>query len=65
MSTKRKYVMPDIDELADAGPDVAELIAFVQGLTDQANAAHGQVQALEAELVRLKKAKRRTSRASK
>lgn len=65
MSTKKKYVMPDIDELADAGPEVAELIAFAEGLTSEANAVHEQVRALEAELARLKKEKKQPSRASK
>ena len=65
MVTKKKYVMPEIDDLAQAGPQVAELIAFAEELTDHANAVYEQAQALEAELTRLKKAKNRTSRTSK
>lgn len=65
MVTKKKYVMPEIDDLAQAGPQVAELIAFAEDLTDHANAVYEQVQALEAELTRLKKAKKRASRTSK
>ena len=65
MVTKKKYVMPEIDDLAQAGPQVAELIAFAEDLTDHANAVYEQVQALEAELTRLKKAKNRLSRTSK
>jgi hypothetical protein len=40
---------------------VAGQIAFVENLTSHANAAREQVRALEAELTRLKKAKKRTS----
>lgn len=65
MTTKKKYVMPEIGDLAEAGPQVAELIAFAEDLTDHANAVYEQAQALEAELARLKKAKKRTSRTSK
>lgn len=65
MVTKKKYVMPEIDDLAQAGPQAAELIAFAEDLTDHANAVYEQAQALEAELTRLKKAKKRASRTSK
>lgn len=64
MVTKKKYVMPGIDDLKEAGPQVAELVAFVEDLTEHANAVYGQVQALEAELALLKKAKKRVSRRS-
>ena len=47
MVTKKKYVMPEIDELAEAGPQVAELIAFAEDLTDRANAVYEQAQALQ------------------
>lgn len=65
MVIKKKYVMPGIDDLKEAGPQVAELVAFAEDLTDQANAVYEQAQALEAELARLKKAKKRASRTSK
>ena len=65
MVTKKKYVMPEIDGLAEAGPQVAELIAFTEELTDRANAVYEQAQALQAELTRLKKAKKRASRTLK
>ena len=65
MVTKKKYVMPEIDDLAQAGPQVAELIAFAEELTDRANAVYEQAQALQAELTRLKKAKNRLTRTLK
>jgi regulator of replication initiation timing len=65
MAIKKKYVMPEIDDLAEAGPQVAELIEFVEELTDHANAVYEQAQALQAELTRLKKAKKRAARTSK
>jgi hypothetical protein len=65
MATKKKYVMPEIGDLAETGAQVAELIAFAEDLTDHANAVYEQAQALEAELARLKKARKRTSRASR
>jgi hypothetical protein len=65
MITKQRYVMPEIGDLAEAGPQMAELIAFAEDMTDHANAVYEQAQALEAELARLKKAKKRTSRVSK
>lgn len=65
MATKKKYVMPEIGDLAETGPQVAELIAFAEDLIDHANAVYEQAQALEAELARLKKAKKRTSHASR
>ena len=65
MATKKKNVMPEIGDLAGTGPQVAELIAFAEDLTDHANAVYEQAQALEAELARLKKTKKRTSRASR
>ena len=55
-------MMPEIEDLAQAGPQVAELIAFAEELSGHANAVYEQAQALQAELTRLKK---RTSRASK
>ena len=64
MTTKKKYVMPEIDREA-AGPGAAEFIAFVEELTRDANAIYEEVQALEAELAQLRKAKKRHSRASK
>lgn len=65
MVTKKKYVMPEVGDLVEAGPQVLELIAFAEGLTDHANAVYEQAQALEAELARLKKAQKRPLRASK
>ena len=65
MATKKKNVMPEIGDLAGTGPQVSELIAFAEDLTDHANAVYEQAQALEAELARLKKTKKRTSRASR
>lgn len=65
MATKKKYVMAAVDGLAEAGPEVAALIAFTEQLTDRANAVYEQAQALEAELAQLKKAKKSASRTSK
>lgn len=65
MASKKKYVMPDTSELEGAGPQVAELIAFTAALTDSTNAVYEEVLALEAELRRLKKAKKRGLRTSK
>jgi hypothetical protein len=65
MATKKKYVMPAVDDLSEAGPEVAALIAFAEQLTDRANAVYEQAQALEAEVAQLKKAKKRTSRTSR
>jgi hypothetical protein len=64
MVTKRKYVMPEIDR-ESAGPGAAEFIAFVEELTRDANAAYEEVLALETEVARLRKAKKRGSRAPK
>ena len=64
MVAKKKYVMPEIDR-EEAGPQVAELIAFAEELTDDANAVYEKVLALKAELARLKKAKKRGSRTAK
>lgn len=64
MTTKKKYVMPEIDR-EGAGPQVAELIAFTEALTAHANAVFGQMQTLEAEVARLKKAKERRLRGPK
>lgn len=65
MATKKKYVMPAVDDLAKAGPEVAALIAFAEQLTNRANQVYEQTQALEAELAQLKKAKKRASRTPK
>ena len=64
MATKKKYVMPEIDR-EEAGPQAAELIAFAEELTDHANAVYEKVLALQAEVARLKKAKKRGSRTPK
>ena len=64
MATKKKYVMPEIDR-EEAGPQAAELIAFAEELTDHANAVYEKVLALQAEVARLKKAKKRGSRTAK
>lgn len=61
---KKKYVMPEIapDMMA---PGLPELIAFAQALTAEANAAHEEITALENELARLRKARKRASRLAK
>lgn len=64
MVTEKKYVMPEIDQ-EEAGPPAAELIAFAEELTDHANAVYEKVLALQAEVARLKKAKKRGSRRPK
>ena len=64
MATTKKYVMPEIDREA-AGPGAAEFIAFVEDLTRDANAVYEEVLALEAQIARLKKAKKRGSRTPK
>ena len=64
MATEKKYVMPEIDR-EGAGPGAAEFIAFVEELTRDANAVYEEVQALEAEIARLKKARKRGSRTLK
>jgi hypothetical protein len=64
MVSKKKYVMPEIDR-EEAGPQAAGLIAFVEELTDHANAVYEQAQALQAEVARLKKARKRTLRRPK
>ena len=64
MTTQKKYVMPEIDREA-VGPGVAEFITYVEDLTRDANAVYEEVLALEAEIARLKKAKKRGSRAPK
>ena len=64
MVTKKKYVMPEIDR-EEAGPQAADLIAFAEELTDHANAVYEKVLALQAEVARLKKAKKRGSRTPK
>jgi hypothetical protein len=64
MATKKKYVMPEIDR-EEAGPQAADLIAFAEELTDHANAVYEKVLALQAEVARLKKAKKRGSRTAK
>lgn len=64
MVTKKKYVMPEIDR-EEGGPQVAELIAFAEALTGHANAVYEEVLALQAEVARLKKAKKRGSRTPK
>lgn len=56
--------MPEIDR-EEAGPQAAELIAFAEELTDHANAVYEKVLALQAEVARLKKAKKRGSRTPK
>ena len=65
MTSKKRYVMPDTDELEGAGPQVAELIAFTAALTDHTNAVYEEVLALEAEVARLRKAKKRGLRMPK
>ena len=58
MVTKKKYVMPEVDRDA-AGPGAAEFIAFAEDLTQHANAVYEKVLELQAEVARLKKAKKR------
>ena len=64
MASKKKYVMPEIDREA-AGLGAAEFIAFAEELTRDANAVYEEVQALDAEIARLKKARKRGSRTPK
>lgn len=61
MVTPKKYVMPEIDR-EEAGPQAAELIAFAEELTGHANAVYEKALALQAEVARLTKAKKRGSR---
>jgi len=65
MLSKKKFVMLETTELDSAGPQVAELVAFVEALTDSANAAYEQMLALEAEVARLRKARKRQTRRPK
>jgi hypothetical protein len=64
MVPKKRYVMPEIDR-EDAGPGAAAFIAYAEELTREANAAYEEVLALEAEVARLKQAKKRVPRAPK
>lgn len=57
--------MPETSELDGAGPQVTELVAFVEALTDSANATYEQMLALETEVARLKKAWKRQTRTPK
>lgn len=65
MLSKRKFVMPETTDLDGASREVTELVAFVEALTDSMNAAYEQILALEAEVARLKKAKKRQTRTPK
>jgi hypothetical protein len=58
MANKKKFVMPKVD-LEGAPPEVVQLVALVSALTDRTNAAHEEIVSLEAEVARLKKAKKR------
>lgn len=64
MVPKKKYVMPEINR-EEAGPGAAEFIAFAEDLTREANAVYEEVLALEAEVARLKQAKKRVPRTPK
>lgn len=59
-SMKKKYVMPEIAP-EDMVPEMAELVAFAEELTKEANEAYEEGIALRKELAQLKKAKKRAS----
>ena len=61
---EKKYVMPEIAP-EDMVPEMAELVAFAEQLTKEANAAYEKKNALEKELARLIKARKRASRLAK
>ena len=61
---KKKYVMPEIAP-ENMTPELAELVAFAEQLTKEANAAYEKKTAVEKELARLIKAKQRASRLAK
>ena len=56
--------MPEIAP-EDMVPEMAELVAFAEQLTREANAAYEKKTALEKELARLIKARKRASRLAK
>lgn len=56
--------MPEIAP-EDMVPEMAELVAFAEELTKEANAAYEEGIALRKELAQLKKAKKRASRLPK
>ena len=64
MLNKKKYVMPKVD-LKGAPPELVQLVALVSALTDRTNAAHEEIVLLEAEVARLKEAKKRKARTRK
>lgn len=64
MVNKKKYVMPKVD-LDGAPPEVVQLAALVAALTDRTNAAHDEIVSLEAEVARLKEARKRGARTPK
>lgn len=64
MLNKKKYVMPKLD-LKGAPPEVVQLAALVSALTDRTNASHEEIVSLEAEMARLKEAKKRGARTPK
>jgi hypothetical protein len=57
MVNEKKHVMPKMD-LEGAPPEVVQLFALVAALTDQTNAAREQIASLEAEVTRLKEARK-------
>lgn len=57
MVNEKKYVMPKVD-LEGAPPEVVQLVALVSALTDRTNAAREQIASLEAEVARLKEARK-------
>jgi hypothetical protein len=61
MANRKKFVMPELD-LEGAPPEVVQLAALVSALTERTNAAHEQIVFLEAEVARLKKARKRGAR---
>lgn len=61
---KKKYVMPEIAPEIMA-PGLPELVAFAEQLTKEANEVYEKKTALEKELARLIKAKKRASRLAK
>jgi hypothetical protein len=64
MVTRKRYVMPELD-LEGAGAQVAELVAFAEELTGEANEVVETVLELKAEIARLRKARKRRLRTSK
>lgn len=65
MAIRKKYVMPDIEGLAEAVPEAIALIEYAQELVDYGNALRERERGLRAELAGLKKAQKRVGSVSK